>query len=83
MKETKEKWIQKECLSINQDIRNGIHFKRTYQTIKALTNSSTKKKTRVIKHKDGTTISENTEMIKRWTEGYIPNELYNHPINPD
>ena len=24
MKETKENWIQKECLSIDQDIRNGI-----------------------------------------------------------
>ena len=56
MKETKGKWIQKECLSIYQDIRNGIHSKRAYQILKDLTNYSTKKQTRVIENKDGDTI---------------------------
>ena len=37
--------------------------------------------TRVLENKNGDTISEDTEIEKRWTE-YI-NELYNYPINPD
>ena len=65
MKYTKEKWIYKECLSIDQVIRNGIHSKRVYQTLKTLTNSSTKKQTRVIENKDGDTISEDTEMVNK------------------
>ena len=44
-------------------------------------NSSTKKPTRVIKNKDGDTISEDTEIAKRWTE--YCNELYNYTINLD
>ena len=49
MKDTKEKWIgKKELLSIDQHKRNSIHSKRAYQTLKALTNSSTKKQTRLI-----------------------------------
>ena len=41
----------------------------------------TKKQTRVIENKDGDTISEDTEIEKRWTE--YCNNLYNYPINPD
>ena len=81
MKVTKEKWIQKECLSIDQYIRNGIHSKRAYQILKALINSSTKKQTRVLENKYGDTISEDTEIAKIWKEYF--NELYNYPINSD
>ena len=43
----------KECLSIDQDMRNSIHSKRAYQILIALINSSTKYNTRVIENKDG------------------------------
>ena len=39
-----------------------------------------KKKTRVIENKDRDIISEDNEIVKRWTE--YCNELYNHTINP-
>ena len=64
MKETKDNWTQKEFVSIDQDILNGIHSKRDYQTLKALTNSSTKKKTRVIENKDDDIISEDNEIVR-------------------
>ena len=35
----------------------------------------------MIENKDGYTISEDTEIVKIWTE--YCNELYNYPINPD
>ena len=35
----------------------------------------------MIENKDGDIISEDNEMVKRWTE--YCNELYNHSINPD
>ena len=41
----------------------------------------TKKKTRVIENNDGDIISEDNEMVKRWTE--YCNKLYNHLINSD
>ena len=68
MKDTKGKWIQKEYVSIDQDIRNGIHSKRSYQLPKALRNSSTKKQTRMIENKDNDTISDDIEISKIWAE---------------
>ena len=50
--------------SIDQDIRHCIYPKRAYQTLKALTNSSTKKKTRMIENKYRDIISEYNEMVK-------------------
>ena len=67
MKETKEKLIHTACLSIDQDIRNGIPTCiYTLQTCLSNTQRSHKKKQiRVIKNKDGDTISDDTEIAKR------------------
>ena len=58
MRDTKEKWIQSECLSIDENIRNGIHSKQAYQTLKALTKSNTTKQNRVIENNKQAKLSQ-------------------------
>ena len=83
MRETKAEWIEKQCSSIDQDIRNGIQSKRGYETLKTLTNSNRekKKKQNVIENKKSKLLTEELEVRKRWTE--YCKDLYNYPIKPD
>ena len=42
MKDTKEKWIQNQCLTIENDMKICSHSKRAYQVLKNLTNTTQK-----------------------------------------
>ena len=80
MKYTKEKWIQKQCLAIENDMKIGRHSKRAYQVLKDLTNTTQKKSIQTIEKK-GILVKDDTEIINRWSE--YCKELYNYQITPD
>ena len=52
MKEKKVKWIQNQCLAIENDMKIGRHSKRAYQVLKDLTNTTQKKSIQIIEKKE-------------------------------
>ena len=52
MKDKKEKWIQNQCLAIENDMKIGRHSKRAYQVLKDLTNTTQKKSIQIIEKKE-------------------------------
>ena len=66
MKQAKENWLNNECKDIDNSFASN-RSKKAYSIIKALT----KKKSEAINtilSKDGKVLSEDTHIIKRWTE---------------
>ena len=81
MKETKEKWIQNQCLAIENDMKIGRHSKRAYQVLKDLTNTMQKKSIQIFKNKKGILVKDNIEILNGWSE--YCKYLYNYQITPD
>ena len=79
MKQAKENWLNNECKDIDNSFASN-KSKKAYSIIKALT----KKKSETINtisNKDGKVLSEDTHIIKRWTE--YCQELYNYESRGD
>ena len=81
MKDTKEKWIQKQCLAIENDMTICRYSKRAYQVLKYLSNTTQKKSIPIIENKKGILVKDGTEIINRWSE--YCKDLYNYQITPD
>ena len=81
MKDTKEKWIQNQCLVIENDMKIGRNSKRAYQVLKNLTNTTQKKSIHIIENKKGILVKDDTEILNRWSE--YCKDLYNYQIAPD
>ena len=73
MEEAKEKWTEKQCSEIEDNL-NKNNIKRIFQVVKYLT-SEKKGRLNTIQHKSGKCLTEEAEIINRWT-GYCT-ELYN------
>ena len=80
MKEKKEDWLKSQCNSIDHDLKRGVHSKRAYNTIKAITNSIDRKMSN-IEDANGVPIEDDSARLERWTE--YCRDLYNYPIKTD
>ena len=67
MKDTKEKWIQNQCLEIENDMKIGRHSKRANQVLKDLTNTPQKKIIQIIKKKR-ISVKDYTVILNRWSK---------------
>ena len=74
VKKAKEDWIGGQCEEIVTCL-NKNNNKRAYQMVKDLT-SEKKAKSSTIQDRSGTCLTEEEEILSRWTE--YCSELYNH-----
>ena len=79
MRTAKEAWIEKQCATIDNEMSRG-NSKTAYNVLKMLTTTS-KPRAMVIDDKDGKLLTDQDEVLKRWTE--YCDELYNFHIRPD
>ena len=79
MKKAKENWINEQCQSIEENLKKK-NSKKAYQLVKDLT-STKKVQTSTIQNKDGKSLTEDQDILKRWTE--YCSELYNHTATGD
>lgn len=79
MKKAKEEWIQKQCSEVEDNLRKN-NTKQAYQTIKNLTDT-TQGRVSIIQDKTGKCLTEEQDILTRWTE--YCSELYNHPTKGD
>ena len=79
MKKVKEKWIEEQCNTIDKDMEKG-NSKQAYSTLKALTKTN-QPRTTVIEDQDGKLLTDEEEVLRRWT-GYCK-DLYSYQLNPD
>ena len=79
MKKAKEDWISQQCDIINQGMEQG-NCKTAYDTLKKLTKVQ-QHKSSVIENSKGELLTDETAVLKRWTE--YSQELYNFPLQPD
>ena len=79
MKEAKEAWISDKCSDIETNLSKN-NSKKAYQLVKDLT-SSKQRGSKVIKDKKGETLTEENDVLKRWTE--YCSELYNFKTSGD
>ena len=79
MKKAKENWIDEQCQSIEDNLKKN-NSKKVYQLVKDLT-STKKVRTSTIQDKDGKSLTEDQEILKRWTE--YCSELYNYTATGD
>ena len=75
IKQAKENWIEEQCEEI--DINNT---KRAYQIVKDLTTTK-KGRASTIQDKSGKSLTEDQEILTRWTE--YCSDLYNHETQSD
>ena len=79
MKKAKENWIDEQCQSIEDNLKKN-NSKKAYQLVKDL--ASTKKvRTSTIQNKEGKSLTEDQDILKRWTE--YCSELYNYTATGD
>ena len=79
MKKAKEKCIKKQCVSIENDLKNN-NTKRAYQTVKELTNTK-QRRVSVIQDNTGKRLTEEHDVLTRFT--VYCSDLYNHESNGD
>ena len=79
MKGAKEKWIQDKCADIETNLAKN-NSKKAYQLVKDLT-SSKQRGSNVIQDKRGECLTEEKDVLKRWTE--YCSELYNFKTRGD
>ena len=81
LRKAKEHWIHQQCEDIERNLRNN-NTKKAYQVIKELTSANQRKRVIAIQSKDGTRLTEEQQVLERWTE--YCSELYNHQlqVNP-
>ena len=66
MKKAKEKWIGEQCQN-NDDCRKKNNSKQAYKLVQDLTGTK-QERTTTIQDKGGTCLTENEDILKRWTE---------------
>ena len=79
MKKAKEDWIGEQCENIEDSLKKN-NSKRAYHLVKDLT-SAKQERTTTIQDKSGTCLTENEDVLKRWTE--YCSELYNYRATGD
>ena len=79
MKKAKDDWIGEQCENIEDSLKKN-NCKRAYHLVKDLT-STKQERTTTIQNKDGTCLTENEDVLKRWTE--YCSELYNYRATGD
>ena len=79
MRRAKEKWIEEQCQSIEENLKKN-NSKKAYQLVNDLT-SIKQGRTTTIQDKAGNCLTEERDILKRWTE--YCSELYNHRATGD
>ena len=79
MKKAKENWIDEQCQSIEDNLKKN-NSKKAYQLVKDLT-STKKVRMSTMQNKEGKSLTEDQDILKRWTEYY--SELYNYTATGD
>ena len=74
MRKEKETWIEEQCQGIKENLQKN-NSKKAYQLCKELT-SSKEGRTTTIQDKAGKCLTEEQDILKRWTE--YCSELYSH-----
>ena len=78
MKMAKETWIQGQCQEVEACLRKN-NSKKAYQLVKDLTTEKQGKST-TIQDKSGKCLTEENEILNRWTEYLVVLRL-NVPVN--
>ena len=71
MKKAKDDWIGEQCENIEDSLKKN-NSKRAYHLVKDLT-STKQERTTTIQDKSGTCLTENEDVLKRWTEYTVQN----------
>ena len=79
MRKAKETWIEEQCQGIEENLQKN-NSKKAYQLAKELT-SSKQWRTTTIQDKAGNCLTEEQDILKRWTE--YCSELYTHTSTGD
>ena len=79
MRKAKETWIEEQCQGIEENLQKN-NSKKAYQLVKELT-SSKQGRTTTIQDKAGKYLTEEQDILKRWTE--YCSELYTHTTTGD
>ncbi|KAK2177396.1 hypothetical protein NP493_599g02057 [Ridgeia piscesae] len=79
MKKAKMNWIEEQCRDIGDSMKKN-NSKKTYQLVKDLT-STKQGRTTTIQDKDGKCLTEEQDILKRWSE--YCSELYNYRATGD
>ena len=79
MKKAKMNWIEEQCQDIEDSMKMNSS-KKTYQLVKDLT-STKQGRTTTIQDKDGKCLTEEQDILKRWSE--YCSELYNYRATGD
>jgi len=79
MKRAKESWIQEQCENIEENLKKN-NSKKAYQLVKDLT-SMKQGRTTTIQDKAGKCLTEEQDILQRWTE--YCSELYNYRATGD
>ena len=74
IKQAKENWIEEQCEEIDTNLTKN-NTKRAYQIVKDLTTTK-KGRASTIQDKSGKSLTEDQEILTRWTE--YCSDLYNH-----
>ena len=86
MRKAKETWIEEQCQGIEENPQKS-NSKKAYQLVKEvkeayqLVTSSKQGKTTTIQDKAGKCLTEEQDILKRWTE--YCSELYTHTTTRD
>lgn len=76
MRKTKEIWIKEQCQDIEESLQRNNN-RKAYQLAKDLT-STKQGRTTAIQDKEGICLTEDRDLLKRWTE-----YLYSHKPTGD
>ena len=79
MKKAKENWIGEQCQN-TEDCLKKNNSKKAYKLVQDLTGTK-QERTTAIQDKGGTCLTENEDILKRWTE--YCSELYNYRATGD
>ena len=79
MRKAKDKWIEDQCSEIEENLKKN-NSKKAYSIVKDLTTSKQGRCSTIL-NKAGKCITEEQEVLNRWTE--YCSELYNHNSNGD
>ena len=79
MEKAKENWIEEQCQEIDSNLTQN-NSKKAYQIVKDLTTTK-KGRANTIQDKSGKSLTEEQEILCRWTE--YCSELYNHDTKGD
>jgi len=79
MNKAKDDWISEKCKDIGNNLSKN-NSKKAYELVKELPSTKQERST-VIQNKKGEPLTEEGDILKRWTE--YCSELYNYKTNGD